>query len=195
MKSRSYKSKKGQTEDIIADLLPALVITVIAIFLMGEIKTEHKEIVGERIVELRAQAESSIDYVNFLRTPSLASSFRLPSLSEALSSAPKDESCSDPRMTTADMISKIDPDKALKREDACYDVLVDHINTFNGKYLKNECFKLNLIFPGQKEVPVHTQCNIVTQTEKSFKLPLKNGDYVDVTFLVGMVLPSLPMVT
>lgn len=170
-------NKKGQTEDLIADLIPAIIITIIAIYLLGSLPSTNKTNVDERVEELDFQLGSKIDFITFLRMHSAKEPIVDKELQEVY--------CSYPRLSTADIIAKIDPEKARSASDFCYSRLIDIVEDFNKINSGENCMMVNLNFPAEDinlRIPPRN-CALTQKQEREFFLPLKSGGYVDITIL------------
>lgn len=176
-------NKKGQTEDILADLIPAIIITVIAVLLLGKVSSEHRVSVDKTIEETKLQLLESAE-LDYLRLPVGVKG-----------------KCANPRLTTADIISKIDPTKAKNDKDSCYLLFLDITDNFNMEYMVEEelspwlesldyqaCLSIELEFSENNEIfGSGPDCVATKQAQRMIALPLKNGEYVNIAFSKGKI--------
>ena len=163
-------NKKGQTEDILADLIPAIIIIIIAVYLLGSFSSQHEENVSNKLKEVKSQLESRMDVRTYLRT--------------AVPSDYKGE-CANPRLTTADIISKIDPQKAEQNKDPCYSLLRKLTNEFNQEYFMpdDKYMAVDLEFP-YVHLGLYPKGVIFPGKTKNIPLPIKNGEHVNVKYSI-----------
>jgi len=157
--------RKGSTDDVLADLVPALIITVIAAFLLMNFASERKELVNKGIDDARIQLLESTDFLNYLRSRT--------NLEGGL--------CSIDRLTTADIMSKNDPN--------CKDPLIRMTEHFNKDYMPiGTCLSVNIYDPEEDSSVLLTPAciNMEINPVNSVFLPVKGGNHVEVNISRGI---------
>jgi len=181
-----FLHKKGQTEDILADLIPSIVIIIIAVYLLGTFSSNHEIRIGDKLGEVKAQLESKIDVRTYLRMPV---------------SADYTGECVNQRLTVADVISRIDLGKAEKGEDSCYELLKDMTMDFDVKYFQFEnpknwelvkSMSVSLEFPSKHLALYPLRLDEITG-EEIIPIPLKNGQNVNVKVSTGWIRTDVPV--
>lgn len=169
-------NKKGQTEDILADLVPAIIIIVIAIYLLMGISSDSRINIEQNVKEVKSQLSQPVNYQVYLKE---SIGFK--------------EKCANSKHTVSDVISKIDPFKAKEGKDDCYTLLLKTLISFNKKYLgfkgeneESKCMDLTLTFP-TKEITLSEpllDC-VWQQDEQKILLPSLSGEYVELNINIG----------
>ena len=159
--------KKGQTEDVIADLIVSIIIIIIAVYILSGISADQETNIGLRINEIKYQLETKLDINTYLKMPVVGSG-----------------SCYHENLTTADLIALTDATKP----GPCYKLLERQTKNFEKMLIQfgDECLDVQIEYPGGK-VLTPSSCVQVIGEQKEVLVPLKEGGYAKVKFLVGTI--------
>lgn len=162
--------KKGQVEDIFADLIPSIVIIVIAVFILENFSSEHEDSISEKLMELESSLKVKADIKDYIRIP--------------IPSDLKDEECANPRFTVADIIINIDPED---KDDPCLDLLNEITSRFKKEIVgEMESIDVYLKFPN-KLINLKMSEEVDSRDEQTVFVPLRSGEHVDVKLIIGPI--------
>ncbi len=198
--NKGKRNKKGQTEDIFADLVPAIIISLVALYLFGITASQAKSDFDVKLNSVQEYLLEDINYLTYFKMPIYGlmkhSKISLNDLSES------ERKCYNPHFTIADLISRINFENARSGDDPCYALLTRMTDLFNQNlYTKfvlpdstRRCLdRIELNFPSRKSILAYkakrinfeSGCKTVENGRKTIFLPLKGNDYVNITFARG----------
>ncbi|MBU4501485.1 MAG: hypothetical protein KKA79_02755 [Nanoarchaeota archaeon] len=188
LKKSRYIHKKGQTEDIFADFIPAIIIIIIAGFIMQNFSSDAEEKISVRLIELDKHLGYKSDVRDFLRYP--------------VSPDLKEEGCVATRFTVADLVTAVDPKE--KENDPCLKLLQKVTFEFDKQVdeqliifkdfsfdlstkvdLSFDLFtKVELQYPDYHHtITVVPSKDLYLKRETSAYVPLRNGGHVNVKLM------------